>query len=84
MSESIGLGDVVTLYEGSYGVGTVSQVHEDGTVDVFRPYTHISDFSMCGREEGSSAVICYIGFEIVRNANPERLTLLHKCTLPLR
>ena len=77
MSE-IGLGDVVSIGLGSYNVGTVSQVHRDGTVDVFRPYTHTADFSMAGREPGSSGVMCYIGFEIIRNINPDRLMRLTK------
>lgn len=79
MSKSIGLGDVVSLcMSQGYNVGTVCQVHNDGTVDVFRPYTHTSDFSIAGNEFGSSAVICYIGTSTVRRINPDRLTLLHK------
>jgi len=83
MSESIGLGDVVSLsMSPGYNVGTVCQVHRDGTVDVFRPYTHTADFSMAGSEEGSSGVICYVGTDIVRHINTDRLTLLHKCPKP--
>lgn len=78
--QTIGLGDVVSLqWSDGYDNGTISQVHKDGTVDVFRPYTHTAGFSCAGREEGSSAVICYLGTETVRGANPERMKLLRKC-----
>ena len=56
---------------------------KDGTVDVFRPYTHHADFSCMGRHEGSSSVICYIGTEVVKDIRPDRLALLRKCK-PLR
>jgi hypothetical protein len=79
----IGLGDIVALDGSDYGTGTVSQIHQDGTVDVFRPYTHTADFSMTGRHEGSSSVICYIGMETVKDMNPKHLKLIRKCR-PLR
>jgi hypothetical protein len=79
LEETIGLGDIVSLqWNDGYDNGTISQVHKDGTVDVFRPYTATADFSMCGSHEGSSAVICYIGIETVKGANPERMKLLRK------
>lgn len=78
MSESIGLGDVVSLGWGDgYSTATVSHVHKDGTVDVFRPYTHTADFSCAGRED-STAVICYVGIEEVRGLNPNTLRILRK------
>lgn len=72
----IGLGDVVTM-----GAGlecTVSQVHKDGTVDLFRVYTHTADFSYAGRQDGSSAVICYIGTENILGVNTKNLKLVSK------
>lgn len=78
MEKSIGLGDVVSLnWKDGYADATVSHIHKDGTVDVFRPYTATADFSCAGRE-GSSRVICYVGIEEVKGVNPERLTLLRK------
>lgn len=78
MEKSIGLGDVVSLnWKDGYADGTVSHIHKDGTVDIFRPYTATADFSCAGRDD-SSRVICYVGIEEVRNVNPERLTLLRK------
>ena len=53
---TIGLGDVVSFgaLDGSgYRDGTVCQLHKDGTVDVFRPYTHVADFSCAGSGEVS-------------------------------
>jgi hypothetical protein len=79
----LNLGDIVSLgWADGYDTGTVCQVHLDGTVDVFRPYTHTADFS-CAGSEGASAVICYIGFETVNRVNPERLVVLRKST-PLK
>jgi hypothetical protein len=84
MEKTIGLGDVVSFkWTDGYDNGTVCQVHKDGTVDVFRPYTHSADFSCMGRHEGSSSVICYIGTEVVKDIQPDRLALLRKCK-PLR
>lgn len=77
-SEKIGLGDIVSLgWSDGYSTGTVCKVHEDGTVDVFRPYTHTSDFS-CSGGEGAIAVICYIGFETVDRLKPKNIKLLKK------
>ena len=77
--DKIELGDVVKLGWGQgYDTCTVSQVHKDGTMDLFRPYTATADFSCAGREEGSSAVICYVGIEEVKGVNPDRLKLLRK------
>ena len=82
--DTIGLGDIVSFnWPGGYDTGTVCQIHEDGTVDVFRPFTHAEDFSMVGRKTGSLSVICYVGTETVRDLNPARLTLLRK-SLALR
>lgn len=79
MSEqSIGLGDIVSLgWEDGYSTATVSNVHKDGTVDLFRPYTHTADFSCAGRDD-STAVICYVGIEEIKGANPARLKVLRK------
>lgn len=85
MTETVaGLGDVVSLqWTDGYADGTVSQVHKDGTIDVFRPYTHASDFSVAGREEGSLRLMCYVGVEEVKNISPERVTVLRKAR-PIR
>jgi hypothetical protein len=73
------LGDTVHLnWNDGFADGIVNQVHQDGSVDVFRPYIHVNDFSVAGREEGSIAVYCYIGFEQIKNANPERLKVIKK------
>lgn len=78
MEKSIGLGDVVSLnWKDGYADGTVSHVHLDGTVDVFRPYTATADFSCAGRD-GSSRVLCYVGIEECKNVNPKHLTFLRK------
>lgn len=73
------LGDIVSVgfAGGEYDCATVSQVHADGTVDLFRPYTHTADFSYTG------GVICYVGIETIKNANPARLRLIRKGS-PLR
>lgn len=78
-NDKIELGDVVSLgWDDGYHTATISQVHQDGTVDLFRPYTATADFSCAGREEGSSSVICYVGIEEVKGVNPARLKLLRK------
>lgn len=67
------LGDTVSLnWEDGYDSATVCQLHEDGTIDLFRPYTHTADFSYTG------GVICYVGFETIKHADPARFTLLRK------
>ncbi len=72
-TKTIGLGDVVSLSGAcDYNTGTVSKVNDDGTVDVFRPYTHTADFSYTG------GVICYVGIEQVKGCNPAHLTLIRK------
>ncbi len=72
------LGDTVRLgWDDGYADGTVSHVHTDGTIDVFRPYTHHSSVSYAGRD-GSSRVICYVGIEESKNINPERVKVLRK------
>lgn len=77
------LGDTVRLnWEDGYADGTVSHVHPDGTIDVFRPYTHHSDVQYAGRE-GSSRVICYVGIEECKHMNPDRVKVLKKAG-PLR
>lgn len=69
----IGLGDIVKCGDGgAYMTATVCKVNEDGTVDLFRPYTHTADFSYTG------GVICYVGIEDIKSVNPERLTLIQK------
>lgn len=73
------LGDIVSLqWSDGYDNATVSQVHKDGTIDVFRPYTHSTSVSYAGREEGSLRVICYVGIEESKNINPERVKVLRK------
>ena len=77
--DTIGLGDIVSFkWPGGYDTGTVCQIHEDGTVDVFRPFTHAEDFSMVGRKTGSLSVICYVGVETVKDVDPSRLKLIRK------
>lgn len=80
----IGLGDVVTFSwnDGVYSSATVTQVHKDGTVDLLRPYVHTSDVSYSGRREGSSSLLAYLGFEEIKDLNPERLTLVRKAPVP--
>jgi hypothetical protein len=79
MEKTIGLGDIVSFkWDDGYNNGTVCQVHKDGTVDVCRPYTHISDFSYAGRKEGSLEVCVYVGVETVKDIQPDRLKLLRK------
>lgn len=81
----IGLGDVVSFnWKDGYDSGTVCQVHKDGTVDIFRPFTHASDFSCAGRHEGSLSLSCYVGVETVKDINPERLKVVRKNTTPIR
>lgn len=72
---AIGLADVVTLdYNPShpYNHCTVCKVNDDGTVNLFRPYTHTADFSYTG------GVICYVGTEHIDNVNPAHLRLIEK------
>lgn len=77
--QEIGLGDVVALGWGDgYDTATVSQVHADGTVDLFRPYTSTADFSYSGKGEGSSAVICYVGISTTEKVDPTKLKLIRK------
>lgn len=72
-SREIGLGDVVSLgWTDGYDNATVCQVNEDGTVNLFRPYTHTADFSYTG------GVICYVGIETINHIEPARLRLLRK------
>jgi hypothetical protein len=79
MNKSIELGDIVSFgWKDGYDSGTVYHIHKDGAVDVFRPYTHTTDFSSYGSEDGSSAVMCYVGVEKVKGVNPSRITLLRK------
>lgn len=79
MENEIGLGDIISFrwHEG-YDIGTVCQIHADGTVDVFRPYTHAADFSCSGRKAGSLSVLCYVGVETVKDVQPRNLTLVRK------
>lgn len=70
-----GLGDVVRLKadsENTYSHCTVCKVNQDGTVNLFRPYTHTADFSYTG------GVICYVGIENIDSVNTERLNLIRK------
>jgi hypothetical protein len=78
MSKLIELGDIVSFGWGDgYDCGTVC-TEKDGKIDIVRPYTHTTDFSSHGNEEGSSAVMCYVGVEYVRSVDPSRVTLLRK------
>lgn len=81
---TLGLGDVVSLFDDGYGTGTVSKITND-EVHVFRPYVHTADFSMSGGEPGASAVMCYIGTETVKlwKRDYRMVTLLSKSD-PLR
>jgi len=74
----IGLGDIVALGEGEYTFSTVTQVHQDGTVDLLRPYVHTGDFSCAGSDKGSSRVLAYLGFEEVKRVNPTHLKVFRK------
>jgi hypothetical protein len=63
-ADELQLGDVVELFEGPYGCGTVKQI-KDGMITFFRPYTATADFSYTG------GVICYVGIEeSSRTVNP--------------
>jgi hypothetical protein len=71
----IGLGDIVTLSRDTgnpYSHCTVCKVNDDGTVNLFRPYTHTADFSYTG------GVICYVGIENMTGVNPAHLKLVAK------
>lgn len=79
----VALGDVVSLnWDDGYCHATVTQVHQDGTVDLLRPYVHTSDTSYSGRHKDSSSVLAYLGFEEVKDIKPERLTLVRKAPIP--
>lgn len=83
--QDIGLGDIVSLgWSDGYDTASVVQVHKDGTVDLFRPYTHTADFSCAGRNEGSLSVIPYVGYEEIKSVNPERLKVVRKNKIPVR
>ena len=86
IEDKIGLGDVVSLgfADGNYDCATVVQVNPDGTVDVHRPFTHVSDFSVAGTQKGSLALPFYVGVEMVKGVNPKRLKVLRKNSLPIR
>lgn len=82
--QEIGLGDIVSFqWEDGYSHSTVSQVHADGTVDLFRPYVQTADFSYSGKHEGSSAVVCYVGISTCERIDPKRMKLVKK-SQPLR
>lgn len=62
LASAVQLGDIVRLkFEDNhcnpYADCTVKEIHDDGQVTLFRPYTATSDFST------SSGVICYVGIE---------------------
>lgn len=78
-NNAIGLGDTVVLgFSNGYNVATVTQVHEDGTVDLLRPYVHTGDVSYAGSDKGSSRVLGYLGFEEIKRVNPKNLDRLQK------
>lgn len=73
--QNVSLGDIVELScisTAPYRHCTVSKLNEDGTVNLFRPYVHTSDFSYTG------GVICYVGIENIDSVNPAHLTLIEK------
>ena len=82
----LGLGDIVHLgWSDGYADGTVCAVHDDGSVDVFRPFVHTSDFSYGGGDNGTSRICCYIGIEIVTRLQPHtNVKLLRKNTATVR
>jgi hypothetical protein len=83
--EEVQLGDVVSMgWTDGYDTGTVVQVHKDGTVDVHRPFTHVSDFSVAGRHAGSLGLPYYTGVELVRDIKPDRLKVVRKNNVPIR
>jgi hypothetical protein len=92
-NETFALGDIVALgwddlgetctWNDGYNHATVSAVHADGTINLYRPYTATADFSMSGGRDGSSAVICYVGIEEIKNRSTRGLKLLRKGS-PLR
>jgi hypothetical protein len=51
------LGDVLQIFDGPYGTGTVTRIWE-GQIDIERPYGHTSDFSYSG-----GSVVFYTGME---------------------
>lgn len=53
------LADVVQLFDGPFGTGTVTQI-ADGQVTIMRPYGATADFSTTG------GVIHYTGLETVK------------------
>lgn len=65
----IKLADVVELFEGAYGTGTVTQI-KDGLVTIMRPYGATADFSC------TAGVIFYTGLEtctyLLDSAGPGR------------
>jgi hypothetical protein len=66
------LGDVVTVFEGPYGTGTVKQI-KDGVVTILRVYVAAGDFSYTG------GVICNIGYEECQRFTDSTTTvLLHR------
>lgn len=78
MNNLIGLGDIVDVGLGAdYGTCTVSRIHTDGTVDLFRPYTATANFTTSS-QDGTSEIICYIGFEEVKRVNRNKLKLLRR------
>jgi len=56
---TLGLGDIIELFDDGYGTATVQQVTADEVI-AFRPYVHTADFSYTG------GVMCYIGTETVK------------------
>lgn len=53
------LGDQVRCFDGPYGWGTVVNITDD-EVHIFRPFTHIGDFTYTG------GVLHYTGHELVK------------------
>ena len=62
------LGDVVTVFDGPYGTGTVKQV-KDGVVTILRVYVASADFSYTG------GVICNLGYEECQRFTDSKVAL---------
>lgn len=68
MARHMRLGDVVrvqTTVDEGYLTSTVKSIMpgKNGTVLMFRPFTHTASFMSAGRKKNSKAVICYVGIE---------------------
>ena len=69
---TLGLGDVIKLFDDAYGYATVRQVFPDGNAQVWRPYVRTADFSYTG------GVIPTIGLEDMRLWSGTTVELVRK------